>query len=274
MPGKLKEYFDTNRSHWNETVEVHKQSELYSLDEFKKGKNKLHGLERTELGDIEGKSILHLQCHFGMDTLSLEMLGAEVTGVDFSEDAISEAVKLRDEMGMKAEFILSDVYSLPEKLDKKFDMVYTSYGVLLWLNDLDKWGKLISHFLKEDGFFYIAEVHPVSMIFDNETEGINELKVKYSYFYDPVPLKLEDSGDYANRDAKLKNNVTFEWQHSMSDIIMSLINNGLKIEFFREHTFTGWRQFPWMQKNTEGYYILPDAEIPLLFTLKAVKDIK
>ena len=108
----LKKYFDTNKASWNERVAIHKESELYDLEKFKKGVNKLHALEREELGDIKGKSVLHLQCHFGMDTLSLEMLGAEVTGVDFSEEAIKAANELRDEMGMKAEFILSDVYSL------------------------------------------------------------------------------------------------------------------------------------------------------------------
>nr|MBP9192357.1 class I SAM-dependent methyltransferase [Ignavibacteria bacterium] len=163
-------YFEANKASWNESVAIHKNSDFYELKEFKEGMNKLHDLEREELGDITGKSVLHLQCHFGMDTLSLERLGAEVTGVDFSEEGIRTAEEIRDELGMKAEFVLSDIYSLPLKLDKKFDIVFTSYGVLLWLPDLDKWAKIISHFLKDDGFFYIAEMHPFGYVFDNSSE--------------------------------------------------------------------------------------------------------
>jgi 2-polyprenyl-3-methyl-5-hydroxy-6-metoxy-1,4-benzoquinol methylase len=133
---QLKDYLEFNKKFWNERVSIHKTSELYELKNFKKGKNKLHSLERKELGNVKDKTILHLQCHFGMDTLSLAMLGASVTGIDFSEEAIREAKSLNKRLGLSVEFILSNVYSLPEKLDKKFDIVFTSYGVLTWLPDL------------------------------------------------------------------------------------------------------------------------------------------
>lgn len=270
-----KEYLEINKLGWNEVVPIHKRSELYDLEKFRNGKNKLHLLEREELGDVKGKSILHLQCHFGMDTLSLEMLGAEVTGIDFSEEAIKAAFELRDDMNMKADFILSDIYSLPEKLNKKFDIVYTSYGVLIWLPDLEKWANVISNFLKDDGFFYIAEVHPASMIFNNE-ESSNEkkiLEVTYPYFSKPEPNKFVTEGTYADKTAKTVHNVTYEWSHSLSEIFMSLINAGLQIDFFHEHDFTVWEQFPWMKKGEDGYFRF-EQEIPLLFSLKAVKKIK
>lgn len=267
---KTKDYLNTNKAHWNERVSIHKKSELYNLEEFKKGKNKLHSLEREELGDIKGKSILHLQCHFGMDTLSLEMLGANVTGVDFSEEAIKAAVKLRDELGLKSEFILSDIYSLPEKLNKIFDVVYTSYGVLIWLPDIQEWGNIISHFLKPGGYLYMAEVHPSSMMFGNSGSD-RKLEIKYPYFKQSEPIKFDEEGTYAERNAKTVNNITYEWTHSLSDIFMSLINAGLKIDFFHEHKFTVWQQFPWMNKCEDGYYRM-DEEIPLLFSLKAVKE--
>jgi len=263
-------YLNTNKAHWNERVSIHKKTELYDLENFKKGVNKLHSLEREELGDIKGKSVLHLQCHFGMDTLSLEMLGAEVTGVDFSEEGIKAAKELRDELGMKAEFILSDIYSLPEKLSRKFDIVYTSYGVLIWLPDIDKWANVISNFLKPGGFFYIAEVHPFSYVFDN-SKGAEKPVPAYPYFSRPEPLKFDEEGTYAEKNAKTVNNVTYEWTHSLSEIFMSLINAGLRIDFFNEHRFTVWQQFPWMKKSDDGYYRL-DEDIPLLFSLKASKQ--
>lgn len=262
-------YLNTNKAHWNERVSIHKKSDFYSLDKFKRGVNQLHSLEREELGDIRGKSVLHLQCHFGMDTLSLEMLGADVTGVDFSEEAIKTADEIRDGLGMSAKFILSDVYTLPEKLDKKYDIVYCSYGVLIWLPDITKWAKIVSHFLKEGGFFYIAEGHPLSYVFDNSS-GANKLEVAYSYFSKTEPLRFDEEGTYAEKNAKTFNNVTYEWIHSLSDIFMSLINAGLKIEFFHEHKFTVWQQFPWMKRGEDGYYRI-DEDIPLLFSLKAVK---
>lgn len=262
-------FLNTNKAHWNERVSIHKTAELYGLAEFKKGVNKLHKLEREELGDIKGKSVLHLQCHFGMDTLSLEMLGADVTGVDFSEEGIKAAVELRDELGMKSEFILSDVYSLTDKLNKKFDIVYTSYGVLIWLPDICKWAQTISHFLKDDGYFYIAEIHPFSNAFDNSS-GATGLEATFPYFSGTEPLKFDEEGTYADKNAKTVNNVTYEWTHSLSDIFMSLINAGLKIDFFHEHKFTVWQQFPWMKKSDDGYYRL-EEDIPLLFSLKASK---
>lgn len=265
---KTEDLLKANKDFWNERVDIHKKSELYDLENFKKGKIKLHSLERNELGNIEGKSVLHLQCHFGMDSLSLEMLGADVTAVDYSEEAIKSAVELRDELGLKTDFILSDIYSLPQKLHKKFDIVFTSYGVLIWLPDLDKWAEVINNFLKNDGFFYIAEVHPCSAVFDYNSEN---LTVKYPYFNKPEPIVFNEGGTYADRDAKTVNNVTYEWIHSLSDIFTSLLNAGLKIEFFHEFDFTVWQQFSGMKKCKDGYYRI-DKDIPLLFSMKAVKS--
>lgn len=266
-----KNCLSTNKRFWNERVSIHKGSELYGLEEFRKGKNKLHALERNELGDVRGKKILHLQCHFGMDTLSLEMLGAEVTGVDFSEEAIRAAEELRDELGFKSRFILCDIADLDDVLNEKFDIVFTSYGVVTWLPDIEKWGRTIANHLKNDGFFYIAEIHPASLIFDN-TDADLSFEARYPYFRQEKPLKFDEPGTYAVKDAVTTNNTTYEWTHSLSDIFMSLINAGLKILFFHEHPFTVWEHFPGMKKGEDGYYKC-GKNIPLLFSLKAVKNV-
>lgn len=265
----IEHYLNVNKANWNERVSIHKKSGLYDLDSFKKGKNKLHSLERNELGDIKGKSVLHLQCHFGMDSLSLEMLGAKVTAVDFSEEAIKAAIELRDELGMKTEFILSDIYELSGKLNEKFDIVYTSYGVLIWLYNLNKWADMIFDFLKVDGFLYIAEVHPASLIFDYNYEN-EKLSVMYPYFNKPEPLEFTEPGTYADKNADTINNTTYEWIHSLSDIFSAILSSGLKIQFFHEFNFTVWEQFKGMKKSEDGYYRFKE-DIPLLFSLKAVK---
>lgn len=267
----LNEFYSANQKHWDESVEPHMSSELYELNEFLTGKNKLHKLEREELGDITGKKILHLQCHFGMDSLSLEQLGADVTGVDFSEKAITTAEELRDKMNLKSKFILSDVYSLPEKLDEKFDIVYTTYGVLLWLHDINKWAETVSHFLKPGGFLYLAESHPLSNIFE-QVDG--EIKIVYPYFNNSEPIKFEGEGDYADFSKKFENDVTYEWTHSLSDIFNALQKNGLHIKYFNEHSFTVWQRFPFLVKDPDGLFQFPEGyknKLPLLFSLKAYK---
>ena len=130
------------------------------MESFKKGKSSLNFIELDGLGDVSGKTLLHLQCHFGMDSLSWSRLGAKVTGIDLSNTAIEKARELNTELGLDAEFICSNVYDLKEMLDKKYDIVFTSYGTIGWLPDLGKWGDIISHFLNPGGIFYIADVHP------------------------------------------------------------------------------------------------------------------
>lgn len=258
----------TNKEYWNERVRLHRDSEFYGLDSLKKGVNMLHELEIYELGDIRGKKLLHLQCHFGMDSLSLEMLGAVVTGVDFSEEAIKSAEDIRDELGMKAKFILSDISNLCSVLNEKFDIVYTSYGVLTWLPDIEAWGQTVSHFLNDDGFFYIAEILPSSLMFENSSPAESP-QIAYPYFNTGMPIRFDEAGSYAIRDSSTSHNTTYEFTHSLSDIIMSLINAGLKIDFFHEHPFTVWKHFPDMEKK--GRYYTWKHNIPLLFSLKASK---
>ncbi|HNU87071.1 MAG TPA: class I SAM-dependent methyltransferase, partial [Ferruginibacter sp.] len=153
-------YFEENKKSWNKRTGVHKDSAFYDLDGFKKGTSSLTKIELNELGDVKGKTLLHLQCHFGMDTMSWEREGAIVTGVDLSDEAIKLANEVKNELGLKAQFICSNVYDLKEHLDKKFDIVFTSYGTIGWLPDLDKWADTVSYFLKPGGTFYIVDFHP------------------------------------------------------------------------------------------------------------------
>src|SRR3954464_11903705 len=153
------EYIQSNRKLWNDWTGIHAQSEFYDVESFKEGKFRLHPIEKEELGDVRGKTLLHLQCHFGLDTLSWANLGAIVTGADFSDKAIDLARELSRETGLPATFICSNIYDLPAALEGQFDIVFTSHGVLGWLPDMPNWGKVVAHFLKPGGTFYVAEVH-------------------------------------------------------------------------------------------------------------------
>ena len=271
-----KKYFDANKELWDELSQLHygSESEDYNVKSFLEGQTTLKSYEVEEMGDVKGKSLLHLQCHFGLDTLSWAREGAIVTGIDLSSDGIRLAKILAESANLKANFIESNLYNLPKVLSEKFDIVYTSIGVLCWLNDLKEWGKIIGNYLKPGGFFYIAEIHPFSYVFDNETHDIKDLQVYYDYFHHLEPFEFESDGTYAAIETKIEPKKQYEWAHSISDVINSLIEAGLRIEFLNEYPFTVWKQFPFAELENDGYYRLKDqkGEIPLLFTLKAIKS--
>jgi 2-polyprenyl-3-methyl-5-hydroxy-6-metoxy-1,4-benzoquinol methylase len=264
----MEEYYNTNKKRWNELVDIHAKSEEYDLEGFLEGKNSLHRLEMDLLGNINDKDILHLQCHFGLDTLSIARLGANVTGVDFSETAIELAQTIADRIGVKAKFICGNLFELPKLLDGEYDIVFTSYGVLCWLHDIRKWAKIISHYLKPGGLFLLIESHPFMWIFDEESEG---LEVKYSYWHEESPLSWELDGTYADENAKLVNKKSYEWQHTVSDVLNSLIDAGLMISYIGEYPHLVWRYLYIAEKINETYYRIPGVPLPQTWSVKAIK---
>jgi len=261
-----------NRDLWDEWAPINARSELYQLAAFRAGANKLNALEREELGDVRGKRLLHLMCHFGMDTLSWARLGAEVTGVDFSPVAIRMAGELSAEVGVPGRFLCCDLYELPGRLDETFDIVFTSYGVLAWLPDLSGWARLIARYLKPGGVFYMAEIHPFCMQLDDKTDA-SAWRIGYDYFH-RGPLKLEDGTSYSDSAAKVRQPVHFEWMYRMGDVVSVLIENGLRLEFLREHPFTVYQALPFFEKRADGYWHPPASmhRVPLLFSVRAVKE--
>jgi len=267
----MKEYTQRNKELWNELTPIHANADFYRLNEFKAGENKLRSIEREEVGDVTGKTLLHLQCHFGMDTLSWARLGAKVTGVDISDKAIMLARSLSDELKIEADFILSDIYELPDVLEGEFDIVFISYGVLCWLPDLNRLAEIIDRYLKPGGFFYIVEGHPILSIFD-DSRDVTELKVVRSYFHELEPTRWEPEPDYADPDAVREDNPSYEWTHSMGDIINALIGAGLRIEFLHEFPKICWAPYPFTEQDEDGWFRIKGDNIPLLFSLKATKN--
>lgn len=192
----MDQYIRANQLNWDERVPIHIASKSYDLDSFIAGRCSLRSIELDELGDVSGKSLLHLQCHFGMDTLSWARQGAIVTGVDFSAHAIEVAKTLAKKLNIEAKFILSNIYELPQNLDECYDIVFTSYGVLCWLSDLEKWANVIAHFLKPNGIFYIVDGHPIANMIDSESN--DQLKISYSYF-NIGPVKFDFPYTYIYR---------------------------------------------------------------------------
>lgn len=258
-----KSYIAVNRKQWNARTEAHLTGEFYQIERFKAGWNSLNAIELDLLGDVRGQSILHLQCHFGQDTLSLARMGAKVTGVDLSDRAIDAADALKDELGLNATFLCCDLFDLPQHLDQKFDIVFTSYGTIGWLPELDTWGKLIQRYLKPEGRFVFAEFHPVVWMFSNDFS-----RVGYNYFNDG-PIVESTTSTYGNDDAVLSEE-SYGWNHALSGVLQALMTNGLVITQFAEFDTSPYNCFQGMVCCDEGYFVERlGRKLPLVYALTA-----
>ena len=259
---------DGNRAFWDEVTPVHIQS--YGVEQFLAGDRWLPLTILEEVGDVTDKSLLHLQCHFGLDSLAWVRRGAVVTGVDFSPLAIEAAQQLSQQADLPAKFICADIYDLPSNLNDQFDIVFTSIGVLCWLKDLDTWAQIVTQHLKPGGFFYLMDGHPLLYTFDDE----GQWKFELSYFHNKEPyLWDEDDTNYMDPTYKVQS-PTYEWQWPMSDIINAILKAGLRLEFLHEFEALVDPVYPEMVQREDGLYSFPDIPVPLpiLFSLKAYKD--
>lgn len=263
---KEENYLHINRTSWNNRVKPHMKSAFYDLPGFLQGKSSLNTIELDLLGEVSGKSILHLQCHFGQDSISLSRMGAKVTGIDLSDQAITEAKNLAETCNTDTRFICCDLYSLPEHLDETFDLVFTSYGTIGWLPDLDRWAGIISQYLKPGGEFIMAEFHPVVWMFDDDLK-----KVTYGYF-NHGPIMETISGSYADKkDTREHESIT--WNHSLQEILENLLQHNLSLKTFKEHDFSPYNCLNNMVETSPGKFQIEHmpGKIPLVFSLKALK---
>ncbi|WBX72101.1 class I SAM-dependent methyltransferase [Tenacibaculum retecalamus] len=260
------QYFVTNKETWNKKVAVHAKSDMYDLKAFKKGKNSLMKYELDTLGDISGKSLLHLQCHFGQDTLSLARMGAKCTGIDLSDEGIKLAEELNTELNLDANFVCCNVYDTNEYVLETFDIVFTSYGVIGWLPDLKPWAKVVASKLKSGGTFFIAEFHPIVWMFDYQNDDV---KMRYKYNQKEVVYE-EYSGTYADTNDEM---ITKEygWNHGLGDVITALTSEGLQIDFLKEYDECPYNVLPNLEETENGMFVTKDKLYPLIFTLKATK---
>ena len=266
--------FAANEALWDAWTAVHSTGDFYDLESFRAGGVRIRPYEIELVGDVAGKSLLHLQCHFGIDTLSWARLGARVTGADFSPAAIELARTLADELGFpEARFVQANLYDLPGSLDGTFDVVYTSRGVLGWLPDIRGWARVVAHFLAPGGTFFITEIHPVAQVFESEGVEPGELRLTYPYWEHVEPLTFEVKGSYADPDADIGEHTEHGWDHGLGEIVTALIDAGLHIETLVEHPFLDWK-VDFLAEHDDGTWRLaPDApgELPLMFSLLATK---
>lgn len=263
---KEEQYIGINRESWNRKTEIHLKSDFYNVENFIKGATSLNSIELELLGDIKGKSVLHLQCHFGQDSIALSRMGADVTGIDLSDAAIDNARILAKQCHTDTKFICCNVYDLPEHLSEIFDIVFTSYGTIGWLPDLDKWAAIISSFLKPGGKFIFAEFHPVVWMFNDAFS-----EVSYNYFNSGAIIETLE-GTYADKNADLKQEYVM-WNHGLSEVLNSLLTNGLQLHTFNEFDYSPYNCFQNTIEFSPGKFRIKhfDNKVPMVYALIASK---
>jgi SAM-dependent methyltransferase len=260
-------FFKVNKDTWNKKVAIHAQSSMYDMEAFKSGKNSLKSYELNAIGDVAGKSILHLQCHFGQDTLSWSRLGAKAVGIDISDEAIALANRINSELDLDAEFVCCNVLDTSKHVSKKFDIVFTSYGVIGWLPNLKPWAQMIAERLKPGGIFYMVEFHPILWMFDY-SNGTPEMK----YHYNQKEVIYEEyKGTYADQNSEMISK-EYGWNHGLSEVINALVTSGLKIEYLNEYDESPYNIFPDLIKTQSGMYKIKNQLHPSIFEVKATQS--
>jgi SAM-dependent methyltransferase len=264
---------EANRRNWDERVPVHRadRTGFYAIEAFRRGEDVLLPIEAAEIGDVAGRRLLHLQCHLGLDTLSLARRGAVATGVDFSAPAIAAARGLAAETGLTARFIECNIYDLRAALPECFDVVYSTWGAICWLHDIRRWAAVVAESLAPGGFLYLADGHPFAMMLDQEQE---RLVCRYPWRSAPDdPIGYEGATTYTGDDAVLTHATSYSWNHAFSDILGGLIDRGLRLDFLHEHEIAPWRVFPNLVPAGRRMFRLPEGapRVPLAFSLRASK---
>lgn len=269
------QYLESNEALWDEWAAIHAESPWYDLDAIRRGECRLRPYELEEMGDVRGKTLLHLMCQIGTDTVCWAKRGASAVGVDFSTKAVEVATQLAADLQVDATFVRADVLSLPDALPpREFDIVYTSRGVLRWLPDLTRWANVVTQYLKPGGFFYLAEVHPVAKALSVRSDD-TEPRLGGPYFERAAPLELSVSGSYAEPGADVRSTAKYLWPHSMGEVITALAGAGLRIDFLHEFPWAD-RPFPFLEQGEDDRtWVWPrDArgELPMFFSLRATKS--
>jgi SAM-dependent methyltransferase len=265
-----------NCANWDERVAVHLGPRGYDITALREGRARLNAIEEAELPPVAGQRILHLQCHFGRDTLILAQRGATMVGLDFSGPAIATAQSLAAELGLsdRARFVQADLYNAMAAIPEAaaFDAVFVTWGALCWLPDIAGWARIVGHFLKPGGWLYLAEGHPAAMVLDDAAalpDGRPGFHVPY---FHTAPMVFDDASDYVDDAARLANSVTCQWIHPLAHVVTSLIDAGLRLDWLREHDAVTWRMFQCLTEGSDGLYRWPDRPwLPLAYSLIATK---
>ncbi|MCX5518666.1 class I SAM-dependent methyltransferase [Kaistia defluvii] len=263
----------SNRANWDERAEIHAQDRtgFYAIDRFLAGEDVLYPIESAEIGAVDGLKLAHFQCHIGIDTLCLARRGAIATGLDFSPQAIAKARALSARSGVPADFVEGEVYDAPDLLGTDFDMVFTSWGTITWLDDIRAWAKAIAGTLKPGGRLYFADNSP-AIATHEEIDGV--IRPHYDWrSAREKPQRFDSPTTYTGDETPLVTDFTYEWMRGTSDVIDALLRAGMQLDFLREHEVLPFKLFPMMVDAGDRMFRLPAGipRMPLALSLGATK---
>jgi len=271
----MKTSFDANRLNWNDRAAIHFRDEAggYRVKEFLAGADNLHGIEDREIGDVAGKRIAHLQCHFGIDTLCLARRGASCVGLDFSPVAITAARDLQKRTGLDASFVEGNVYDAHSLIEGQFDMVYVTWGAIGWLPDVARWAGIVASLLKPGGTLYLLEGHPSLLLLDDRDP---RLPPGYDWRTpNDKPLVFNETTTYTGDVTPVAHATTHEWLHPLSDAVNAVVGAGMKLNFLNEHEELAWQFAPIMvpKEGKRTMWVLPQGfpRLPLSYSIGATK---
>jgi SAM-dependent methyltransferase len=264
------ERFAVNRANWDERTAIHLGSRFYDVEGWLREERGPRAFEAEVLGDVAGLRLLHLQCHFGLDTLAWARAGARVTGLDFSTEAIDAARDLAVRAGLDglATFVCADVLDAVDALDHAtFDVVYVSIGSLTWLPSVDRWARQVGALVAPGGRLYVHDVHPFGL-----TLAFDESRVERTYFEEPDSHISESGITYADGSQRLERRRAYWWNHGIGETVTALVRHGLRLEWLTEHDWTLFEQFPWLVER-DGRWVHPPSapRIPLTFSMLATR---
>jgi SAM-dependent methyltransferase len=264
----MEELLAANRANWDDRTSIHLESRFYDVEGWLREERGPRAHEVDALGDVTGLRLLHLQCHFGLDTLAWARAGAQVTGLDFSPVAIEAALRLARRAGLaeRSTFVCADVFDAVHALDRAtFDVVYVSTGALCWLPSVDRWAAQVGALVAPDGRLYLHDGHPVSWALAED-----RLCFEHTYFEEVEPFVDDSDVTYTDADRPIRSRRSYEWNHGMGEIVTALVGHGLRIEWLAEHDWADWQRFPWLVRGADGWWSAAGAtRVPLSFTLLA-----
>ena len=276
MPVTEAQWRAANRAHWDELVGLHLGPSGYDLTRLRSGGGHLDPLVAGELPALVGKRVLHLQCHFGADTLALAQLGSDVVGLDFSAPAIAAARRLATELGLseRAHFVETDLYDALAAVPHphEFDLVFASWGAICWLPDLGRWASIAAAMLRPGGRLYLADGHPAALVLDDAAAGPDGIPGFLAPYSANEPWIETDTRDYIDDEAELGQKTTYVWIHPLGEIVTSVIEAGLRLDWLHEHDRVPWRMFRILVRETDRFWRWPGTPwLPLTFSLAATK---
>ena len=271
----MREYLAINRANWDERAAAHAASPDYAVDRFIADPefiSQVVQFDRARLGNLDGVSGVHLQCHIGTDTISLARLGATMTALDFSPASLHQARWLAERTGTPVQFAEADVYRALDVLrPESFDLVYTGIGALSWLPDVARWARVVAGLLRRGGRLFIRELHPM---LSSIGASHDDLVVDHPYFERLEPMVFDHPGTYVQTDETFSTSTTHEWSHGLGQTITALLENGMRLTEFTEHDSVPWPALPeQMSRDERGEWRLTDRpwRLAASFTIQAIR---